>query len=275
MSRGLMPLVQVTILARDHDKKLPMFLKCVENIDYDKKSLSIYVHTNDNSDDTASTLREWCLNQQSKDCYYNVKFIEQSFPELKNKKAKSAGGDAEAVWYGDGGIRLKILSNIRDASLRHAVYTGADYYFVCDVDNFFPPETIKYCVEQNKPIFAPMMVENSGATPRGFYLTVAQNGYWNGSEENYNMSRPIWNKTLVGTFAVELVHMCYMIRTNEVHKGLRYDTSGIQMEYVTFSASARRSNVQQFVGNEVQSLLDPTDNYETNVAICRNLHYNL
>ena len=49
MSRGLMPLVQVTILARDNAKYLPMFLHCIENIDYDKKSLSIYVHTNDNS----------------------------------------------------------------------------------------------------------------------------------------------------------------------------------------------------------------------------------
>ena len=47
------------------------------------------------------------------------------------------------------------------------------------------------------------------------------------------------------------------------------------MEYVTFSASARRNGIQQFVGNEVQTLIDPTDNYENNVAICRNLHYSL
>ena len=275
MSRRLMPLVQVTILARDHAKCLPMFLQCVENIDYNKKSLSIYVHTNDNSDQTANILRQWCLDKQSENCYYNVKFIEQSFPQLKNKKAKSAGGDGEEVWYADSGIRLKVLSGIRDASLKHAVYTGADYYFVCDIDNFFPPETIRYCVEQDKPIFAPMMVHNSGDIPRGFYLKCASNGYWSNDQEHIETSKPIWNKTLEGTFAVDLVHMCYMVRTNEVHKGLEYKTDGVQMEYVTFSKSARENGVQQFVGNEVQTLIDPTDDYDTNVNICRNLQYHL
>ena len=275
MSRRLMPLVQVTILARDHAKCLPMFLRCVENIDYNKKSLSIYVHTNDNSDQTANILRQWCLDKQSENCYYNVKFIEQSFPQLKNKKAKSAGGDGEEVWYADNGIRLKVLSGIRDASLKHAVYTGADYYFVCDIDNFFPPETIRYCVEQDKPIFAPMMVHNSGDIPRGFYLKCASNGYWSNDQEHIETCKPIWNKTLEGTFAVDLVHMCYMVRTNEVHKGLEYKTDGVQMEYVTFSKSARENGVQQFVGNEVQTLIDPTDDYDTNVNICRNLQYHL
>ena len=276
MSRGLMPLVQVTILARDMENWLPMYLKCVENIDYDRKSLSIYVHTNDNSDETANVLRQWCTDQKSKNCYHSVKFIEQSFPQLKNKKAKSlshemAGDDA---WYADGGVRLKTLGTIRDASLKHAVWTGADYYFVCDVDNFFPPETIKYCVEQNRSIFAPMMVHNSGAIPRGFYFKCAPNGYWDGGEENTNHSKPIWNKDITGTFTVDLVHMCYMVRTNEVHKGLEYKTDGVQMEYITFSRSARENGVQQFVGNEVQTLIDPTDDYDMNVAICRNLKYN-
>jgi hypothetical protein len=277
MSRGLTPKVQITILAREMEKQLPMFLKCVENIDYDPKSLSIYIHTNNNSDNTTEVLRDWYTEVKDSKKYRMVKFIEEHYPMLDGKVAKSIHPDlnGEDAWYSDGGIRLKMLGQIRDRSLDYARYTGCDYYFVCDVDNFFPPETITYCVEQDKPIFAPMMVENSGSPPRGFYLKCASNGYWNGSDENINLSRPIWNKTLVGTFAVDLVHMCYMVRTNEIHKGLEYKTDGVQMEYVTFSASARRNGIQQFVGNEVQTLIDPTDNYETNVAICRNLHYSL
>jgi len=276
MSRGLIPKVQITILARDMEKQLPMFLKCVENIDYDPKSLSVYIHTNNNSDKTTTILRGWSDAQKSLGKYDEVYFVEENYALLNNKPAKSVTGKGEETWYADDGIRLKILSKIRDRSLDYAVSHGCDFYFVCDIDNFFPPETIKYCVKQNKPIFGPMMVENGGGQPRGFYLKVdPNNGYFNPSPEVSDMSRPIWNKTLMGTFTVELIHMCYMIRTNEVYKGLRYDTDGVQMEYVTFSASARRNGIQQFVGNEVQSLLDPTDNYETNVAICRNLHYNL
>jgi len=252
-------------------------LKCIENIDYDTKSLSLYVHTNNNSDGTTRILREWCKVAEASGKYNSVKFVEQYFPVLFGKVAKSihpVGGDD--AWYADNGIRLKILSEIRDTSLNYAVMTGADYYFVCDVDNFFPPETIRKCVEQDKPIFAPMMVQNNGGVPRGFYLKVdPHNGYMNDSREVHDMSIPIWNKTIVGTFLVELVHMCYMVRTNEVHKGLKYYTDGVQMEYVTFAASARRNGIDQFVSNEIQTLIDPTDDYDTNVDICKNLHYHL
>ena len=58
-------------------------------------------------------------------------------------------------------------------------------------------------------------------------------------------------------------------------KTLEYKTDGVQMVYITFSRSARENGVQQFVGNEVQTLIDPTDDYDTNVAICRNLQYHL
>jgi len=274
MPRGVMPKVQITILARDMEKQLPMFLKCVENIDYDPECLSIYIHTNNNSDNTAVILKGWSDAQKVSKKYADVYFIEENYALLDNKPAKSITGKGEETWYADGGIRLKILSKIRDRSLDYAVSHGCDFYFVCDIDNFFPPETIKYCVNQDKPIFGPMMVENGGGEPRGFYLQVEpNNGYWNPSRDVAEMSKPIWTKTLRGVFAVELIHMCYMIRTNEVHKGLRYETDGVQMEYVTFAASARRSGVQQFVGNEVQTLLDPTDDYDTNILICKNLHY--
>lgn len=274
MPRGVMPKVQITILARDMEKQLPMFLKCVENIDYDPECLSIYIHTNNNNDNTAVLLKGWSDAQKASKKYADVYFIEENYALLDNKPAKSTTGKGEETWYADGGIRLKILSKIRDRSLDYAVSHGCDFYFVCDIDNFFPPETIKYCVNQDKPIFGPMMVENGGGEPRGFYLQVEPNsGYWNPSRDVAEMSKPIWTKTLRGVFAVELIHMCYMIRTNEVHKGLRYETDGVQMEYVTFAASARRSGVQQFVGNEVQTLLDPTDDYDTNILICKNLHY--
>ena len=62
-------------------------------------------------DQTAKILKQWCLDQQSTNRYYNVKFIEQSFPQLQDKKGKNFtenGGDE--AWYADDGIRLKILS---------------------------------------------------------------------------------------------------------------------------------------------------------------------
>lgn len=257
--------VQFTILARDKEKDLPMFLQCLENSEFDKKRIDIYAHTNNNNDNTGEMLREWC--EKNKNKYASVKFIEEDILELRDKP----GRKSEADWYEDNGIRLQKLGEIRQKSLEYAYAQKSKYYFVCDIDNFFPPETIAYCVNQNRPIIAPLMVHNTGAFPRGFYLKCAENGYW----KDTDLSRPIWNKDLCGVFQVDLVHMCYMIHTDNIMRGLSYHTDGTQMEYVTFSRSARENGIQQYVSNEIQTLIDPTDNYDLNVDICRNLKYNI
>ena len=41
--------VQISILARDREDRLPMFMKCVEEIDYNPSDLLIYIHTNNNT----------------------------------------------------------------------------------------------------------------------------------------------------------------------------------------------------------------------------------
>lgn len=264
MVARLNPRVQVTILARDKEQEMPMFLQCVENIDYDPKSIHIYAHTNNNSDRTGEMLKDWCMRNRT--TYGSMKFIEEDIPELRDKP----GRKSESDWYADNGIRLQKLAEIRQRSLEYADQQQIEYYFVCDIDNFFPPETIRYCVDENKPIIAPMMVQNGGGAPRGFYFQCAENGYW----KDTTISRPIWNKDILGIFQVELVHMCYMIKTENLNRGLTYYTDGVQMEYVTFSKSARENGVKQYLSNEIQTLIDPTDNYDLNVAICRNLKYN-
>jgi len=263
MVAGLTPRVQITILARDKERELPMFLKCVENIDYEPRCLDVYVHTNNNSDRTTDILKEWCDKNRNK--YGSMTFVEEDIPELRDKPGRKSEDD----WYADGGIRLVKLAEIRQKSLEYAYKQNCKYYFVCDVDNFFPPETIRYCVDQNKPIISPMMVQLNGAVPRSFYHICAPNGYW----QNNPLETLIWNKSLTGVFKVDLVHMCYMIKTDNLLRGLSYHTDGVQMEFVTFARSARFSGVNQYVTNEIQTLIDPSDDYEKNVNTCRNLRY--
>jgi len=265
MVTGLMPRIQFTILARDKEPNMPMFFQCIENMDYDPKCIDIYAHTNNNSDRTGEMLKDWCNDNRKR--YGNMHLIEEDIPELRDKP----GRKSEADWYADAGVRLVKLAEIRQKSLEHAYAQNSQYYFVCDVDNFFTPETIKYCVLQNKSIIAPMLAWNSGHPPTSFYLKCASNGYY----EDHALYRPIWNMDIKGVFQVPLVHMCYMVRTDNLKRGLSYYTDGIQMEYVTFSKSARDNSIQQYVTNEVVGLVDPTDDYNLNVAICRNFKYNL
>lgn len=259
-----MKTVQITILARDKEKELPMFLQCIDNVDYDKKSIRIYAHTNNNTDRTAEILKEWCdKNEQN---FLKVTFIEEDIPELRDNPARKCESD----WYANGGIRLQELGKIRQMSLMNALFEGSEYYFVCDVDNFFPPETIKYCVEQDRPIISPMMVDQGGALPRSFYHKCSSNGYY---KEN-PVEKLIWSHFLKGVFEVELVHLCYMVKTGYVKRGLSYLTDGVRMEFVTFAESARLNGVTQFTTNEIQTLFDPTlDDYDHNVKMCRHMSY--
>jgi len=259
-----MPRVQFTILARDKEPNMSMFFQCIENTDYDPKCIDIYAHTNNNSDRTGEMLKDWCNGNRKR--FGNMHMVEEDIPELRDKP----GRKSETDWYANGGIRLVKLAEIRQKSLEYAYSQNCQYYFVCDIDNFFPPETLQYCVTQNKPIIAPMMVQNNGGAPRGFYFQCSESGYW----KDTALSRPIWNKDIRGIFEVELVHMCYLMRTDNLKRGISYHTDGIQMEYVTFANSARQNRIKQYVSNEVQTLIDPTDNYDLNVAICRNLKYN-
>ena len=53
------PRVLVAILAKQKEKALPLFLRCIEELDYPKSSIVLYVRTNNNTDRTEQILRDW------------------------------------------------------------------------------------------------------------------------------------------------------------------------------------------------------------------------
>jgi len=93
MATGLMPRVQFTILARDKEPNMSMFFQCIENMDYDPKSIDIYAHTNNNSDRTGEMLKDWCNDNRNH--FGNMHMVEEDIPELRDKP----GRKSEADWY--------------------------------------------------------------------------------------------------------------------------------------------------------------------------------
>ncbi|MGB9647465.1 MAG: hypothetical protein WCB44_20430 [Stellaceae bacterium] len=53
------PRVLIAILAKQKEKALPLFLRCIEELDYPKSSTVLYVRTNNNTDRTEQILRDW------------------------------------------------------------------------------------------------------------------------------------------------------------------------------------------------------------------------
>ena len=53
------PRVLVAILAKQKEPALPLYLECIEALDYPKSSIVLYIRTNNNTDRTEQILRDW------------------------------------------------------------------------------------------------------------------------------------------------------------------------------------------------------------------------
>ena len=53
------PRVLLAILAKQKEEMLPLYLECIEALDYPKSPIVLYIRTNNNTDGTERILREW------------------------------------------------------------------------------------------------------------------------------------------------------------------------------------------------------------------------
>ena len=139
------PRVMIAILAKQKEPALPLYLDCIEALDYPKSAIDLYIRTNNNTDRTETILRDWVARVGAE--YRSVEF--------------DAGDVAERVetfreheWNA---TRFSVLGRIRSESLARATALGCDFYFVADVDNFIRPATLRELVALNLPIVAPLL----------------------------------------------------------------------------------------------------------------------
>lgn len=226
--------VFLAILARDKAHCLPLYLKCIESLDYDKNLITIYINTNDNKDNTEQILKSWVKKHDK--IYHKIIFDSHKADDFKEVKLHE--------WTPG---MLKILGKIRDKSLRCAKKEGCDFYFVIDCDNFITPCTLKELIAKDKPIIAPMLQSWPGIRDfySNFFCAVNEWGYYKIASEYYD----IISKKTVGTFKVPVVHCTYLIK-NEVLDQLTYIDDTNHHEFVIFSRSARKNKIDQFICNE-------------------------
>lgn len=226
--------VFLTILARNKAHLLPKFLECIDRQDYDKSLITVYINTNNNDDNTVEILENWIQQNQSE--YHAILFEEHHLARMDNSTPHE--------WTKE---RLRALAEIRNKSLKLALEMGTDYYFVVDCDNFITPCTLKYLVEQDKPIIAPMLISQPEPNDpsSNFFAAVSWNGYWADSPDYYRILYRDW----VGTFKVPLVHCTYLINSSYLNQ-LSYTDLTDDYEFIIFSRTARRKGVGQYICNE-------------------------
>jgi hypothetical protein len=226
----------LAILTRNQSSYLKHYLKCIEELDYDKKDITIHVSTNNNDDDTEKVLNDW-VNANTNQYKYII-FDRDTYQDL----SKDMG------WEANNGYRLKVMGKVRQKSIDTCKKTNCGYYFVCDTDNWIESCTLKYMVSKRKPIIAPYLIDFAKRnTYANYFPKIDENGYFLPYRE-YEYA--LWSMEKQGTFEVPVVHCTYMVDTDYLDDLTYISKKPFEYEFVTFSNCAREKGIPQFICNE-------------------------
>ncbi len=227
------PRVFLAILAKQKERMLPLFLDCIEALDYPKSSIVLYVRTNNNTDRTEKILREWTARVGPQ--YASVEFDAENVAEQVERFGAHE-------WNA---TRFKVLGHIRNQSMRRALVENCDFYFVPDVDNFVRPCTLRELVALNLPVVAPLLRSLSpGAFYSNYHAEIDASGYYKSCDQ-YHW---ILNRWIRGVVEVPVVHTTYLVRADVIPE-LSYEDATNRHEYVVFSDSARKAQIPQYIDN--------------------------
>lgn len=232
-SRPRHPRVLVAILAKQMEPALPLYLECLEALDYPKSSIVLYIRTNNNTDGTERLLREWVA--RAGHLYAHVEFDASDVPEQVQRFGLHEWNTP----------RLQVLKRIRNESLRRAVEHGCDFYFTADVDNFIRPCTLRELVALDLPIVAPFLRSiEPGHHYSNYHAEIDQSGYYVECDQ-YHW---VLNRWVRGLIEMPVVHCTYLVRADVIPL-LSYEDATERYDYVVFSDSARRYGVVQYLDN--------------------------
>jgi glycosyltransferase involved in cell wall biosynthesis len=227
------PTVLIAILAKQKETCLPLYLECIERLDYPKSAISLYIRTNNNTDRTADILRAWIGRVGH--AYRHVEFDEQ---------------DVEAnvqqfnvhEWNT---TRFRVLGHIRNVSLQKTIELECDYYFVVDVDCFIISSTLRELIALNLPMAAPFLRNfQERIFDTNFFAAVDDNGYYKDDRRVF----PTLTRSIRGIVEVPLIHCVYLLRRDTI-PFLTYLDDSDRYEFVTFADSARRHHIPQYIDN--------------------------
>ncbi len=237
------PLILWAILVKNGEAYLAQYLECLIDQDYPKQCISLYIRTNDNTDNTVPILDEFL--EKYRDLFHSVEYIfEDVDPTISQFDAHE--------WPA---ARTNLLGRLRQESLLKTLELGCDFYFVSDVDNFIKPNTLSSMVQLQLEIVAPLVryagLDGSHENPAWFYANYAnyhdeifENAAYKDSE-NYHR---ILNQHYRGITRVQLIHCTYLVRADVIPK-LNYLYETDRLEYRNFALSAVASDVLQYIDN--------------------------
>jgi hypothetical protein len=243
------PYVLIHVLAKDKEKLLPHWLKTqLDQIDYPKSRLGVYIRTNDNKDFTSQMLDDWRIAQHYN--RFDVEPIdwEHDWYDLKLNDDSVDDTIKQYDTHEWNAHRFKLLGKLRQEGIQKAIDDDYDFYYTCDVDNFVKSHTLKQLVSYNLPVVAPLIRYAEGKEehrPYANYHNIASpNGYY---MDNFAYYR-ILNGEVRGLIKCDVVHCTYLINRATLPE-INYVDGTDDYEYVIFSRTLREKGITQYLDN--------------------------
>ena len=244
--------VLVHVLARNKEPVLPFYLKSLEEWDYPKNDIVLYVKTNNNTDKTLDILDRWVSANRRHylDVIYETHDFDVNIERTRNHE-----------WTRD---RLTIIRGLRDRGLSFAREYEADFYFTSDCDNFLLPHTLSSLVALNVPVVAPLLryaedeneVAENAAAANWMYstFTTLVNEYGDTQHGAPAETFPsgyfdVLHRAWPGLHQVELVHATYLLR-RDVLNVVSYQ-NGVRdgFDYIILAFNLRQAGIPQLLDN--------------------------
>ncbi|XP_061163842.1 procollagen galactosyltransferase 1-like isoform X2 [Saccostrea echinata] len=191
------PTVMIAILVRNKAHVLPWFFGHLENLNYPKNRVSIWIRSDHNEDDTPRILTEW--TEVYKDIYHSI--------DIEIDRSTEEYDDAEGPlhWSEE---RFDRVISLREEALQSARKVWADYLFMLDADVILEnPDTLTLLIDAKQPIVAPMLNASVGDTYSNFWGAMDESGYYKRAPGYFD----VLERKKLGVFQVPMVHSAVLI----------------------------------------------------------------
>lgn len=227
------PKILWTILVKQGEIFLDLYLECLLRQTYPKDKICVYIRTNNNTDKTLEIIHAWADRSGKQ---YNRIIIDDRDLDVEFGRKRHHEWTAE---------RLEILGMLRNESLAMARRLDCAFYFVSDVDNFITPNTLFDLASLRLPIVAPLLRKEDPHRLWSNYFSDINEAGFRLQTTKYNA---ILTRAVTGVIEVPLVHCTYLVRS-DVIPHLTYTSPKGGYEFMIFAESARRAGIPQYIDN--------------------------
>jgi FkbM family methyltransferase len=208
------PTVFMGVINKENDATIPSFLRKIDELDYDKKAITLRIDVCNDNPELYRKINTWCS------C------IKDKYAAVSIEKNSASQTDIKTMYLHDS--------------------EGYDYLFIVSSDIFLNPFTLRTLADKNLPIASPLLrpIPDGNDLFRNFFLTANESGFYQENPEYYD----VMERKKIGTFEADCVHGAYLIQTR-YNKQLAFG-DGSTYDCIAFSNAARKNQVQQYICNE-------------------------